>query len=70
MNNLEFALVVIVISLSQIGMAIFRLRPKALEGNGKNVFRSWKFLLTISLLSLVVGILLLFLPPELWWPGQ
>jgi cell division protein FtsW (lipid II flippase) len=69
MNHLEYALVIIVISLSMIGIAVFRLRPKALEGNGKSTSRFWKPLLLLSLLLFAVGILILFLPPELWWPG-
>ena len=67
MNHLEYSLVLIVISLLMNGIAIFRLRPKALEGTNKFVF-AWKSLLILSLLLLGVGASLLFIPPELWWP--
>jgi hypothetical protein len=56
----------ILIGLSQIAMAFFYLRPKALASQHVTRYRLWKPLLIFSILIVLIGIITLSLPENLF----
>jgi len=67
MRGWQFALIVASISLSQVALAILYMRPRAIARAGGRRYSSWRLLLAISAPALLVALLLLLLPENLWW---
>lgn len=67
MRGWQFALVVACISLSQVAVAILYMRPRAIARGRGSRYSSWRLLLAISTPALLLALLLLILPENLWW---
>ncbi len=70
MNNYTFSLLVLAISISQIAFSLFYFRPIALATRDAQYEKTWKLMLVVSVGALVIGLITLLLPPELWWPAS
>lgn len=64
-GNLIGALVVLLATF-QLAMALLYFRPKALRREAPSRYSLWKALSFLSLIALVLGILMLILPQQLW----
>jgi len=69
MSSIQFVLLILLISVFELCVGLFYLRPKAKLSGDPGAKKRWKWLVFSALLSFIVGTLLLVLPARLWWPA-
>jgi uncharacterized membrane protein len=63
----QVAMILILIALSQMAIALFYMRKKAITQPTPNIYQRWKIILVLNLILLIVSLTLLWLPNQSWW---